>query len=303
MMTGLVVLMLAVAIPLGIVVFTVIATESERKTYRHHFKPSSIQTGMRQSVERHIVVPIIRPKTLIVERQIVVPIIRPKTLIRAVILCVGWALLMGPTSEYANKLQATYSNYGLSTGGLSEMFWHTRWYVGRFRGAPSDEELIKFLTEHRAAFDALVANYYEYLIATRSLEKTCQHISTQARTLGIWWIEPGGILLTMAEIDRAITLNTPFVDMGVSFQSVDHGLQPWWSLGRKAVTSFLFVPTIPVGSIIGSDPVQRLISTGQYRFVSDTNHHTLDLPMGGCAIRQVDMNWFIESCVPYTETK
>lgn len=34
-MAGLVVLMLAVAIPLGIVVFTVIATESERKTYRH----------------------------------------------------------------------------------------------------------------------------------------------------------------------------------------------------------------------------------------------------------------------------
>jgi len=200
-------------------------------------------------------------------------------------------MLKGPTGAYVSSIFAS-TEYGLSLKTLTETAWTTRWYIGRFRGPLTDEDMIEKLRGKRAEFDSLAKAYYDNVAESRSYEAANKRLLAQLRSLGLWQIEPGGALLQPNFGNQAPT----FTDQGVSFKILDHGAYPWWSFGRKNIKSYLYMPDIPPHPGSSSNPIDRLLSTGEYRLEASTDRPVRPILDLGCAIRQIDNHWFVQAC-------
>ncbi|MFA7537153.1 MAG: hypothetical protein WCY68_13820, partial [Desulfuromonadales bacterium] len=103
----------------------------------------------------------------------------------AVFLLFVYVWLLVPVEKYAANVSSAYRIHGFSKEGLSEMWAQTRWCIGRFRGPPTDEEMIEHFERHRSEFEALVADYYEDVAVTNSHFKASRHLQESLRPLGL----------------------------------------------------------------------------------------------------------------------
>jgi hypothetical protein len=214
----------------------------------------------------------------------------------AVCLLFVYVWLLVPVEKYAANVGSAYQLHGFSKEGLSEMWAQTRWCIGRFRGPPTDEEMIEHFERHRPEFEALVADCYKDVAVTKNYLETSHHLKESLRSLGLWGAKPEGPFLI---IDRKAN---PFVNRGVSFYLTDHGPSPWWSPGERTSKSYVFMPESADSRNPPRDPpptpLDHLLATGEFSLEESTDH---PLPAWQCLVREIDRNWFITRCVePYS---
>ncbi len=225
----------------------------------------------------------------------VTPVHRPKLkhFVVVIMLFVFVVILLKvPTEAYVDSVTAIFKRHGFSKTVFVEVAWNTRWYIGRFRGPLTDEEMIAYLSKHRAGFDQLATDYYDEIAKSRSVGKANERLLEQLRSLGLWQIEPGG-----ASFQENLGKDAPvFAATGVSFKLLDHGAYPWWSFGRKYIKSYLYMPVIPPHPKRSSDPLERILNTRDYRLEASTDRPAKPILDYACALRQVDSHWFVRAC-------
>ena len=206
------------------------------------------------------------------------------------ILIIVWVLLMSPSGEYLGRLQTVFKSDGLSWKTVKEAAWDTRWYIGRFRSAPSDETMIIHLTEHRTEFNRLAEAYYGHMALNKDFSETKSDLNAHLRSLGLWELTP-----KMAPFIINFGKDIPtFCAFGVYFKLVDHGPTPWWNFGQKTEKAYLYMPAIPPHPKWSNDPKKWLRAYDRIELSTDRPTKTIDDEH--CAVRQIDQNWFIQNC-------
>lgn len=201
-------------------------------------------------------------------------------------------LLKVPTVAYVDSVTAIFKRYGFSKTAFVETAWNTRWYIGRFRGPLTDEEMIAYLSKNRAGFDQLATAYYDEIAKSRSVDRANERLLTQLRSLGLWKMGIGG-----ASFQENLGRDAPvFAAMGVTFKQLDHGAYPWWSFGRKYIKAYLYMPVIPPHPKRSSNPLERILNTRDYRLEANTDRPAKPMLDYGCALRQIDNHWFVQAC-------
>lgn len=165
-------------------------------------------------------------------------------------------------------------------------------FVGRYRVALTDEEMIAFLNKHRTEFDSLVSAYYKDVAVTRSYSEIEARLKERLRSLRLCQIEPDGAFL-QPNFGKHAPL---FTDMGVSLRPIDHGPYPWWKFNGRYTKSYLYMPKIPPHPKSTDDPVKFMLSTGNYKVEANTDRPSRPIGNYSCAVRQIDSNWYIQSC-------
>ena len=222
-------------------------------------------------------------------------------LISIIIFSIPLGLLLMPIGQYLD-IRNKFENDLISWKIMDEM----RWLVGRLRSAPSDEKMIAHLNTHRAEFDSLAKAYYENVVRNDAYQKEVPYsperrennpfeknadIEKRLRSLGLWKLKPnmGPIIANFG--NRVPTFST----LGVQFKLVDHGPHPWWGVGQKLEKTYLYMPDIPLHPRWSNDPVRWL----SYKYVNHVKPST-DWPTKiedeHCAVRQIDLNWFVQNC-------
>lgn len=235
------------------------------------------------------------PKTRIKNRAVMI-----------VLILILMFLLVAPVGQYASDIRTAFKSNGISWKTITEIGWSTRWFIGRLRSAPSDEKMIAHLNTHRAEFDSLAKAYYENVVRNDAYQKEAPYsperrknnpfennaaIEKQLRFLGLWKLKPnmGPIIVNFENRVSA------FSALGVQFKLVDHGPHSWWIFGQKLEKTYLYMPDIPPHPRWSNDPVRWL----SYKYVNHVKPST-DWPTKiedeHCAVRQIDLNWFIQNC-------
>ena len=228
-------------------------------------------------------------KTISIFFRIAKRIVTSRLFAVAVFLFIIYAMLLTPATQYASNIRNAYQSYGISIDGISEMWSQTRYYVGKFRSPPSDEEMIEHFDQNREAFDRLVNNYYKDIAVTNSYTKTSSNLSKLFRATGIWRADSEGPYLAIDNSANA------FVNFGISFYLTDHGPSPWWSLGRRTYKAYVYLPESDVGNPPLS-PSDNLLATGEFSLEENTDNPKREIEWGDCAFRAIERNWFVTHC-------
>lgn len=228
-------------------------------------------------------------KTIAILFRIAKSIVKSSCFAVAVFLFIIYAMLLTPATQYVRNIRNAYQSYCISIDGISEMWSQTRYYLGKFRSPPSDEEMIKHFVQNREAFDHLVSNYYKDVAVTKSFTKTSSNLSKLFRATGIWRADMEGPYLA---VDKSADV---LVNHGISFYLTDHGPSPWWSLGQRTYKAYVFIPESNIGHPPLS-PSDSLLATGEFEKEENTGEPKRKIKRGYCAFRAIERNWFIARC-------
>lgn len=200
--------------------------------------------------------------------------------------------LTTPVQEYTDEMTHAYRKWGFSSEGRWRMWRATRWYAGRFRSSPDDEDMIEYFNENRATFEALVASYYEAMQAPGSESTQSEILVRERMSIGIDSFGIAGPWLSRN------TGAGSFFNIGVSLSLMDSGPTPWWSWGRRTYKDYYYVPEeLPSFGGKNMTPLDNLLATGEYILEDSADAKLRNKRWPPCSLRQVDRNWFIARCI------
>jgi len=197
-----------------------------------------------------------------------------------------------PVQEYADELGYAYNKWALSSEGRWRMWRATRWYIGRFRSPPNDEEMIEYFNENRAEFEALAASYYEAMKPKGSEKLRSEILIHERMRLGIDSFGISGPALCDAN-------SGSFYNFGVSLSLIDSGPTPWWSLGQRTYKQYHYVPDAPPLEKRKMTPLKNMLATGEYAVAESADVQLSNERRSPCALWQIDRNWFISRCTEH----